>query len=250
MLPRLAPWVGDPRHAAVLSDFDGTLAAIVDDPDRAEPWPGVADALARLARRYALVGVVSGRSLTALQARLGHVDGLVLAGLYGLERDPPGGGPSVNESWRSVVARLAAEAEAAAPPGVRVERKGLALTLHARRAPDRLGWAETWAAAQARAEGLRVEPGKLAIDLLPPIDVDKGDAVADLAAGMRAVCFLGDDRGDLPAFNRLRELRARGVETLGVAVLGAETPGDVVAAADVSVPGPAGALEVLEALAG
>lgn len=249
---RLAPWLDDPQHSAVLSDFDGTLSAIVDDPAQAEPWPGVTEAVTRLVRRYALVGVVSGRSLRALQARLGHLDGLVLAGLYGLERHPAGNSPLAARAapWRPVVDRLAAAAETEAPPGVRVERKGLALTLHARQAPGQFGWAETWAATRAAQEGLRVEPGKLAVDLLPPIDMDKGDAVAELAAGMQAVCFLGDDRGDLPAFNRLHQLRRQGVETLAVGVLGSETPEELAAAVDLCVEGPAGALEILEALAG
>ncbi|HEX7276713.1 MAG TPA: trehalose-phosphatase, partial [Acidimicrobiales bacterium] len=48
------------RSAGVFSDFDGTLAAIVDDPAAARPLPGAADALEALARRFARVGVISG----------------------------------------------------------------------------------------------------------------------------------------------------------------------------------------------
>lgn len=249
---RLAPWLDDPGRAAVLSDFDGTLSAIVDDPDQARPWPGVVDTLRRLVDRYALVGVISGRSLDALRRRLGQVDGLVLAGLYGLERHPPADTALSRQAagWRPVIEELAAAAETDAPPGARVERKGLALTLHVRQAPERLGWAEAWAAAQADRHGLRVEPGKLAIDLLPPVRMDKGDAVAELASGLRAVCFLGDDLGDLPAFNRLGALRARGVEVLRVGVLGPGSPTQLAGAVDLCVDGPPGALAVLEALVG
>jgi hypothetical protein len=45
-------------------------------------------------------------------------------------------------------------------------------------------------------------------------------------------------------------LRAGGLHTVAVAVAGPETPDEVTGAADVVVPGPAGVLALLEALAG
>jgi len=75
----LAPLVDRPSASGVFTDYDGTLAPIVDDPERAEPLPGAVDALARLARRYARVGVISGRPGAWLAARLGG-RGLVLSG--------------------------------------------------------------------------------------------------------------------------------------------------------------------------
>ena len=78
-------------------------------------------------------------------------------------------------------------------------------------------------------------------ELRPPVPTDKGTVVAGLAAGLRAVCFVGDDTGDLPAFGVLGQLRAGGVDTLAVAVGGPETPPEVLAAADLVVDGPAGA---------
>ena len=67
--------------------------------------------------------------------------------------------------------------------------------------------------------------------------------------GAGAVLFAGDDAGDLPAFAALEDLRSGGTTTLGVAVLGAETPAAVRRAADVTVEGPAGLAELLTALA-
>jgi trehalose 6-phosphate phosphatase len=71
-----------------------------------------------------------------------------------------------------------------------------------------------------------------------------------LAAGLTAVCFAGDDNGDLPAFAVLGRLAAAGVATLAVAVGGPETPTAVLSAADVVVDGPPGLLSLLDALAG
>ena len=131
----LGPVREQARLAAVLADFDGTLAPIVDEPGAARPLPGVSEALVSLARRYACAAVVSGRPAAFLLDRLGQraVDGgVVLAGLYGLERATPAGievHPDA-ERWRTAVEEAAREAEAGAPAGALIERKGLSVTLH------------------------------------------------------------------------------------------------------------------------
>jgi trehalose 6-phosphate phosphatase len=85
-------------------------------------------------------------------------------------------------------------------------------------------------------------------ELVPPVDTDKGVVVTALAAGLEAVCFMGDDVGDLPAFAALRRLRAKGVDTLAVAVRGPEAPTALLAEADLVVDGPTGALGFLREL--
>jgi trehalose 6-phosphate phosphatase len=236
----------------VFTDFDGTLAPIVDDPATAVPLPGAGDLLARLAGRYARVAVISGRPVVYLVERLGTTGTVILSGLYGLERARAGVTEEVPAAarWREVVARLADEAEAEAPDGVRVERKGLALTLHVRTAPEHAGWVAEWAQAQAARTGMVVHPARMSMELRPPVQADKGTVVAELAAGLDAVCFLGDDRGDLPAFATLSALADEGVHTLAVAVASDEAPAELLAAADEVVQGPQEALAVLEALAG
>ncbi|MHB1536791.1 MAG: trehalose-phosphatase, partial [Acidimicrobiales bacterium] len=63
--------------------------------------------------------------------------------------------------------------------------------------------------------------------------------------GLAAVCYLGDDRGDLPAFAELERRRAEGATTLAVAVDSPEAPPALIQAADVMVDGPPGALALL-----
>ena len=246
----LRPFLEEPGAAAVLTDFDGTLSAIVDDPGRAGPVPGALEVLGRLAERYGLVGVVSGRPVSYLMERLGEVEQLVLVGLYGLERAVgdrietlPGA-----EAWAGVVAAAASDAEATAPPGVGVERKGLTVTLHVRTAPQHTAWIEQFGRQQAESRGLESHPGRLSIELRPPVPVDKGTVVAQLAAGYRAVCYCGDDRGDLPAFAALARLRAGGVATLALAAASEESPPELMAAADLAVDGPGGVVALLRRL--
>ena len=68
------------------SNLLGTLSAIVNDPVAARPLPGVPDLLARLAARFGLVAVVSGRPTAFLAEVLQSPPGVTLVGLYGLER--------------------------------------------------------------------------------------------------------------------------------------------------------------------
>jgi trehalose 6-phosphate phosphatase len=247
----LAGWLSHPERSGVLTDFDGTIAAIVDDPAAAVPLGGIDAILSGLARRYAMTAVISGRPVAYLLERLGAVPGVVLVGLYGLERARDGVVDELPEAglWRPLVEEVARAAAAEAPEGVGVEPKGLSLVLHVRRAPGQAGWVERWATEQAERTGLIAHRGKMSVELRPPLASDKGTVVSMLAAGLDRVCFVGDDRGDLPAFAALAALAGAGVETLAVAVGSDETPPDLLAAADAVVDGPDGARGLLAALA-
>jgi trehalose 6-phosphate phosphatase len=234
-------------------DFDGTLAGIVEDPRDARPLPGVPQLLADLAVPFAQVAVVSGRPTAFLKEVLGSPPGVVLAGLYGLERALRG---PEHDKWAAVIDGVVAEATAAAPSGVYVEPKGLTTTLHWRRAPDQKDWVVAFAQRQHDERGLDVHEGRHERELRPPIKVDKGTVVRSLAeesAGrLHAVAAFGDDKGDLPAFAALHELTARDgrpLYTVRVAAVDHESPPEVAAAADLTVAGATGAVALLRQLA-
>jgi trehalose 6-phosphate phosphatase len=199
------------------------------------------------------VAVISGRPLAYLQLHLGGATGTELVGLYGLERARSGGieaeEVAAAEPWRATLEAAATAAEAQAPDGVVVERKGLAVTLHFRAVPERAAWVERFAAGEVAARGLAAHPGKMSVELRPPVRTDKGTVIGELGADLEAVCFIGDDRGDLPGFEELRRLRSEGKSTLAVAVAGPETPVELLDSADLVVDGPAGVIALLEALA-
>lgn len=255
---RLTPLLVDPARTALLTDFDGTLSPIVAVPADARPLDGVVDVLGRLARRFAVVCVVSGRPVGFLWEHLGRAaadtDAPVhLVGLYGMESAAPDGTAVLDESvvdWMPAVRDAAALLRADAPAGVEVELKGPAVAVHFRRAPGAGDWVAERSAAVAASTGLAAHGGRLSVELRPVLELDKGVVVRDMARGCRAVAFFGDDLGDLPAFEELARLRTdRGVDTVGVAVVDTETAPEVAAAADLSVEGPAGALALLEWLA-
>jgi trehalose 6-phosphate phosphatase len=129
-----------------------------------------------------------------------------------------------------------------------VEPKGLSLTLHYRAHPEAGPAVAEWARQQSARSGLVARPAKMSVELHPPIDTDKGTALEQLIEGLSAVLYAGDDRGDLPAFDALDRLAARGVDTVRVAVASAEVPPELVDRADVVVDDPVALVELLHTL--
>ena len=133
-----------------------------------------------------------------------------------------------------------------------VEEKGLAVAVHTRRLPepraafDRLLPVLTEA---AKARNLAVEPGRLVIEIRAT-GMDKGLALRRLVEeyDARAVLFVGDDRGDVPAFEAVADLRSTGMPTLLVCS-GSEEESVLRDLADVVVTGPDGVLDFLRRLA-
>lgn len=244
-------FVDDPARAAILTDFDGTLSAIVDHPDNAAPMPGVVTLFEGLVGTFGCVGVVSGRPVEFLR-RVLPVAGLELVGQYGLERWVDGEivvDPSVG-AYTDAVAAVATAAEAQLP-GIFVERKGnAAVTLHWRTRAELGDDATAWATQAAATHGLSEYPTKMAVELRPPVALDKGTGVGVLAAGARAALFAGDDHGDLAAFVALDDLTATGrlATSVRIAVRSAEAPPELLAMADVIVDGPGELVSLFAAL--
>jgi trehalose 6-phosphate phosphatase len=252
----LKPLRDAPDDGGVLVDFDGTLSPIVEDPGEARPLPAALDALNRLPARYRRVAVVSGRPASFLVEHLGlgrgaasHGPSLVVSGLYGLEWAGSGGVVHTRpeaEPWREVVDRVERAARAAAPPGMLVEHKGLTVTFHWRTTTANAGWAQSFAEEMSSETDLDLHPGKMSLELRPPLPADKGTVVTELSRGLGAACFVGDDRGDLAAFTALDRLAAEGMTSCKVAVASSEIPPELQAAADVVVDGPEGVAVLLD----
>jgi len=237
-----------PAGSGIFVDFDGTLSEIVNDPAAATPAPGAIELLDDLASEYQKVVVISGRPVEFLESFFGA--GVTLSGLYGLEVidggerfDHPMGG-----AWREVVDDVAAVSSARGPAGMRVESKGLSITFHYRGRPRLEPKVRAWAEQWASRSGLVCRPARMSFELHPPIPADKGTALLDLADSLYGVCYLGDDLGDLPAFDALDKLSGDGVQVLRVAVRSDEECAELVDRADVAVDGPGGVIQLLEAL--
>ena len=224
-----------PDRAAILLDIDGTLAPIVPDPADSRVPDETRAELRRLAARYGLVGVLTGREADDARRIVG-VDELEVIGEHGLELAPDAA------EWRGALDRVAERA------GWPAERKRLTLSFHFRTAED-----ETAARAQlegvaeqARAEGLVARWGRMVLEVRPPVDAHKGTAVVHMLErrGIDRALFAGDDATDMDAFRAMDDLPV-GVK---IAVASAEGPQELARAADLVVGSPAELLELLRRL--
>jgi trehalose 6-phosphate phosphatase len=256
----LEPLRAEPSRAAILTDVDGTLAPIVPRAEDAAVPAAAREALAKLSERFGLVGCVSGRRAEEAR-RLVGLDGIAYAGNHGLELLLPGDeaprtDPSVAGQEAAAAEFLAGlDGEALGDLGLRREDKGPIQALHWRGAGDEAG-AEARAhevAVEAGRAGLEPRWGRKVLELRPPGGGGKDAAVAALLAGERLdrAAYAGDDRTDLDAFRRLRELREEGelAATACVGVVSPEAPPELAEESDLTVAGPDGWLAILEWLA-
>lgn len=236
-----------PARAGVFLDFDGVLADIAPEPDAAVIRDGVDALLVELSGVLGRVAVISGRPVSYLDAMVPtEVD---VVGLYGLEWRRRGVHHTLHEAeaYRTTVRELTDAAVAAFGDAV-VESKGLSLTIHYRSDAQLAAPMKTWIAEQAERTGMEQRPAKRSFELHPPIKRDKGTALVELAEDLDPVAYVGDDLGDLPAFDGLDELAIHGVSTLRVAVDSSEAPPILRSRADLVVEGPVGAEAFLRRL--
>jgi len=253
------------RRLLVALDFDGTLAPIVEDPSEAHIPAAAAEVLDRLAAEVRGIAVITGRPARQVLALGGldevgdaiaeHQRELVVLGQYGNERwtsferrvitpkPPPGLSGLIRE-----LPRLLREAGV---PDAWIEEKGLAVAVHTRRLEDpvvafeRLLPVLTEAARERR---LAVEPGRMVIEIRAG-GMDKGRALSALVSEFEAsaVVFVGDDLGDVPAFEAALKVRAAGFPALLVCS-GSEEQQTLREIVDLVVDGPDGVMDFLRRL--
>jgi trehalose 6-phosphate phosphatase len=257
----LGPLREEPSRAAVLTDIDGTLAPIVTDPGEAGISDEARKLLAALASRYAVVGCVSGRRAAEARDLVG-VEEIAYAGNHGLELLLPGESevrldPALEGRENQAAEYLARlDGDAIGAFGLRLEDKGPIQALHWRGVEDESA-AEARAreiAAEAGRAGLDARWGRKVLELRPTGGGGKDAAVAALLTGaeVESAVYAGDDRTDLDAFRRLRELAEGGDlrRAVCVGVVSDEGPAEIAAEADLTAEGPEGWVAMLRQLAG
>lgn len=255
----LAPLKRAPAEVAVLCDIDGTLAPIAARPGDVKIMEEARGALKELSGHYGMVACVSGRPV--LEARkIVAVDGITYVGNHGYELLSPGASDvDLSEdtgTYREKVHSFGATwAWKLLQLGVRAEDKGPIFALHWRGVEDEAEAMEgiKKAAAAAEGKGLKTHWGRKVLELRPPQEVNKGNAIATLLKGkpLNAALYMGDDVTDLDAFSALRELKEEGKleTTVCIGVKSGEGPSEIVEQADITVDGVEGAAHVLQILA-
>lgn len=198
-------------------DYDGTLTPIVGHPDLAILAPETKNTLVSLSQREKyLIGIVSGRSLADVTARV-DVPGLIYAGNHGLEITGPGlrfvhpKAMELVETQRELYRRLRANLMDFS--GVVIEDKGLTLSVHYRMAPYNLiGEVDARfnevVAPFLQSGAVKITRGKMVLEVRPDLPWDKGKAIAKLQAVYSQAAltlFFGDDLTDEDGFTAVQD---------------------------------------------
>ncbi len=207
----------------LLLDFDGTLSEIAPRPEQATLCPGNQLLLCQLADRPEfVVGVISGRSLQDVEARV-NVPGLVYAGNHGLEIRGLGldyRHPDAEDASRTISqASHDLELRLAGVPGAFVENKIYTLTTHFRQTPPYYHdlVASTFddiAHPLVQSGSCHVTEAKMALELRPSIDWNKGGALTLIRSRLSPESFpiyMGDDATDEDAFGAVRSAGGIGI---------------------------------------
>jgi len=239
----------------LFSDIDGTLSPIVERPEDARITPRCRELLVDLIRIGVRVALITGRELDVARS-MADLDGVAYAASHGLDFWVGGSiemRVSVSE-YPALVDRMLKEIGDLTELGITVERKGVGVAFHYRRAPDEAaalaGIERAIGSTESARHFHRIE-GRMVIELRPDVEASKGTAARHLAhrLGVKSIVCLGDDLTDVDMFQSVAALQEQGLEARSVAVISQEIHPDVLAAADYMVEGVEGVEWLLAELA-
>lgn len=182
-------------------DFDGTLAPIVSERDRAGMRARTHTLFQRACELYPCA-VISGRSRDDVLARVSDAPVKYVVGNHGLE---PGENVGRFQAAVKHATPLLARAIEADPVcrGCEIEDKHYSLAVHYRNAREkRKAQRAIEAAVRALPDPMRIIGGKLVVNVVPEGAPHKGDALTAIRAGSGAdtALYVGDDITDEDVF--------------------------------------------------
>jgi trehalose 6-phosphate phosphatase len=218
--PKILDLIQEAPHVLFLSDFDGTLAPIVERPEQALLAENTRDMLQALTSiKHFTVGIVSGRALPDLKAKV-NLQGIIYAGNHGFEIEGPGlsfispFASEIKPFFRIV--RQILIMTLGTIKGVLVEDKGMTISVHYRQVDEiKVKDVETLVTRAVNGplfHGLfKVTAGKKVYEVRPAVNWDKGKAIRLLmkryGKGGRnsrlLPVYLGDDQTDEDAFQTI-----------------------------------------------
>jgi len=229
----------------LITDIDGTISEIAPSPEEARVSVACRSSLVALIAQLELVAAITGRPVQQARAMVG-VEGMVYIGNHGLERWASGTVefvPGVEGYLDKVAQALRELSKLLALDGIAFEDKGLALSIHYRQCLDRESARryilERISTATIAREFSIIE-GRMVVELRPPLEVNKGDAMLALVERHRLLggIYLGDDISDIDAFAAIRSSsKSPSFEGLAIGVIEEETSPLVEKEADLTLHG-------------
>lgn len=222
------------KRIGIITDFDGTLSPIVNDPAAATIMPEIQGHLRRLLPSLELLAVVSGRAVADVRRMVG-IDRAVFIGNHGLERWERGQltVPPEVAAYRPQLEAVLHGMMSHITDGVHIEDKTVTASVHYRLSPNPDQTAATLRPileTLTADNGLNLHSGKMVFEIRPPTQLNKGTAFRDLVTQYKldGALFLGDDVTDVDAMRMAQTMRtARQCYALAVGVLHEDTPAEV-----------------------
>jgi trehalose-phosphatase len=213
------------KNIMLFLDYDGTLAPIVKNPDKAFIPGGTRKLLQEFSKlsQYRLA-IISGRMLKSVKNMV-RLRGIIYAGNHGLEIE----GPKikfrspVSLAYKTLLKKIKDDLQKklAGIKGALIEDKGLTLSLHYRAVNKKdIPLVKTIfheaVIVYLIANKIKVRSGKMVLEIRPPVNWDKGKVALWFLARERfkqqasdiLPVYIGDDITDEDAF---RDLRNRGL---------------------------------------
>ncbi|MBE9482211.1 MAG: trehalose-phosphatase [Chloroflexi bacterium] len=229
----------------LITDVDGTISPVAPTPQQASVSPLCHHYLSLLCSHLALVAAISGRPAAEVKDMI-RIDEMVYIGNHGLERWTEGHIELFKDiqDYSKVIKDIIKDiTPLLSIKGVIIEDKGITATIHYRLCPEPQSVEKVILAAiqdSPQARGLRIIQERMAIDLIPPVEVNKGTATIDLVQeyNLQGCIYLGNDTTDIDAFRAIHaaspDLDFRGI---AIGVISQETPEKLMIEADFTLNG-------------
>jgi len=230
----------------LITDVDGTISPSAPTPRQARVSPLCHRYLSTLCKHLTLVAALSGRPAAEVKDML-NIDGMVYVGNHGLERWVESRSEFIEEAreYGQVIEAVVEELNPLLSiEGIIIENKGVTATIHYRLCADHQSAKRNVLAAikkSPHARGLRImQESKYAINILPPVQVDKGTCILSLIQeyDLHGGIYMGDDITDIYAFRAVRaatrDLDFRGY---AIGITSPEMPDELTAEVDFTLDG-------------
>lgn len=209
------------KYIMLFLDYDGTLTPIVESPEKAVISREPKKLLEKLSKNLRCkIAIISGRSLKDIKNMAG-LKNIIYSGNHGLEIEGPRikFESPVSPRYRSILEHINTDLtrKLSSIKGVILEDKGFSLSIHFRQVNKKqIPYVKTivheTAIIYLVRNRIKIKPGKMVLEIRPPIKWDKGDVVLWLLARQRFYLknksifpiYIGDDLTDEDAFEVLR----------------------------------------------
>jgi trehalose 6-phosphate phosphatase len=229
----------------LITDVDGTISPTAPTPQQASVSSLCHHYLSLLCNQLALVAAISGRPAAEVKDMM-KIDGMVYIGNHGLERWTEGHSEFLKDAqnYSTVVKDAIKElTPSLSIKGVIIEDKEVTATIHYRLCPEPQSAEKVILAAidnSPLARSLRIIQERMAIDILPPVEVNKGTATLDLIQGynLQGGIYLGNDTTDIDAFRAIHAAsRDSNFQGIAIGIISQETPEELMTEADFTLNG-------------